>query len=282
MELAQAVPLSDVLVATYTPTAVPTLLAHWHGRGSPAWLYADYPEMFARRPVERWIGRTLPRLFQRILTYSRASIDELPSVARGRARVVGLGLPSWDHLGPPASDVMRPRTALFLGDARPRKGLADFLEAMALAQQSLPDLRVYVATKDSSEVRSQVPFTRVVRPSPAELVELYRRCGVFVSTSWAEGLGIPPLEAMACGAPVVLTDQRGARDYAVDGQNCLLVPVHCPERVARAVVRVLSDPTLARRLSEGGLGTAEAYRWGPALDRFEAALAESFPGRAGR
>jgi glycosyltransferase involved in cell wall biosynthesis len=151
-----------------------------------------------------------------------------------------------------------------------------------VAQRSLPDLRLYVATKDRAEIQSPVPCTHVVRPSPAELAELYRRCGVFVSTSWAEGLGIPPLEAMACGAPVVLTDQRGARDYAVDGENCLMVPVRCPERVAQAVVRILTDSHLASRLREGGLRTAADYRWEPALDRFEAALAGTCPRRASR
>src|SRR5262249_7341019 len=137
-----------------------------------------------------------------------------------------------------------------------------------------------IVTKDEPAISCPVPFRHWVRPTNRALADLYRGCGVFVSTSWVEGLGIPPLEAMACGAPVVVTDQRGARDYAVRGGNCLVVPACAPKTVAQAVVRVLPDPRLARRLGEAGVRTAERYRWGPALDRFEAALVATSQGSA--
>lgn len=272
LDLALATPASDALVATYTPTALPVLLSSHLGRGAPCWIYADYPEMFQGRPIESWLARNLPSRFRAVVTYSQASVDELAQSTGITATRVGLGLPNWRVLYPPAVSSARPPVALYVGDARPRKGLADFLNGAELARESVPSLRLLIVTKDPCTIATDVPFDHVIRPSDQDLADLYRQCGVFVSTSWFEGLGLPPLEAMACGAPVITTDQRGARDYARDGQNCLVVPIRSPEAVGRAIVRVLTDSDCTRRLSLHGLRTAEAYRWDPALDRFERVL----------
>ncbi len=272
VDLASVIPHSDALVATYTPTAIPVLLAAGVGRGIPYWIYADYLEMFSSRPIERLIIRELPRHFRKVVTYSQASVDELLGVANVRATVVGLGLPRRHLFTPPCEKVARPPTALYVGDARPRKGLSDFLAAAAIVQKSVPDLRLQIVTKDHPSIRSSVPFDHLVAPDDGALADLYRGCGVFVSTSWFEGLGVPPLEAMACGAPVVLTDQRGARDYAVDGVNALVVPIQAPQKVAEAMVRVLGDSALAQRLGRCGIETAQRYSWESALDRFETVI----------
>jgi glycosyltransferase involved in cell wall biosynthesis len=274
-ELAGATPPSDVVVATYTPTALPSLLAAARWRARACWLYADYPEMFAARPVERWLLRLLPRCFPLVVTYSRASADDATSAGARQVAVIGLGLPRAELFRPPPPDYQRPPVALYVGDGRPRKGLGDFLAGAALAYPQLPALRLVVATKDDSPVTSPVPTQRLVRPSDAELAVLYQTCGAFVSTSWYEGLGVPPLEAMACGAPVIVTDQRGARDYAVDGVNALVVPIQSPSAVAGALVRLFENPSLAARLSQAGPATAARYTWAAALDRFEAALTAS-------
>jgi len=57
---------------------------------------------------------------------------------------------------------------------------------------------------------------------------------------------------MAAGKPVVATDIRGCREEVVDGVTGLLVPVRDPEALARAIVRILSDEDLARRMGEAG------------------------------
>jgi glycosyltransferase involved in cell wall biosynthesis len=272
LQLAAAVPRSDALIATYTPTAIPVLVAAILGKGRPYWVYADYPEMFSSRPIERWMIGALPRFFRNIVTYSQASAEELARLAGVQATVVRPGLPRWECFAPPSEDVQRSRVALYVGDSRPRKGLSDFLKAAEIARRSVPDLHLQIVTKEDLRISSTVPCDHLIRPDDRTLADLYRSCGVFVSTSWFEGLGVPPLEAMACGAPVVVTDQRGARDYAVDGENSLVVPIQAPEKVAQAMIQILTTPDLAQRLGHAGLQTAQLYRWEPALDRFEAAL----------
>ena len=272
LDLARVTPHSDILVATYAPTAIPVLLTAALGRGLPTWMYADYHEMFASRPIESWIARNLPRYFRVVMTNSCETVAELKRFSNVDAVFVGLGLPRWDFFAPSPDGLSRTLTALYVGDSRPRKGLSDFLKAAEIARQSVPDLRLQIVTKDDAQITCTVPFERFVRPDDRTLADLYRGCGVFVSSSWYESLGVPTLEAMACGAPVVVTDQRGARDYAVDGENSLVVPIQAPEKVAQAMIQILTTPDLARRLGHAGLQTAQLYRWEPALDRFEAAL----------
>jgi hypothetical protein len=121
LDLLARVPRSDVIVATYTPTAVPAFVAAVARRSRTMWLYADYLEMFERRPIERWTIRLLAPRFHSIVTYSKASVDELRSFCGASATVVGLGLPGGDVLQPPSGGESRSTTALYVGDSRPRK-----------------------------------------------------------------------------------------------------------------------------------------------------------------
>ena len=79
------------------------------------------------------------------------------------------------------------------------------------------------------------------RGGPRSIIGFYRACDVFVYPSLAEGFGLPPLEAMACGTPVVVTDSGGVRDYAVDGKNCILVQPGSAQAIAGAIKQIKTD-----------------------------------------
>ena len=57
------------------------------------------------------------------------------------------------------------------------------------------------------------------RPTGETLRRIYASCGIYLCASWYEGLGMPSMEAIACGAALVTTDTGGSWDYAVDGKN---------------------------------------------------------------
>jgi glycosyltransferase involved in cell wall biosynthesis len=277
--LAQTVPPSDVVISTHTPTTVAGLLAaRLLGRGRLAWLFMDYREMFAGRPYEDWLMRHALRWHERALVLSDSCRQELNTYSPGDVIVVGVGLSDQELFHPlpikAGQSVDRQRTILFLGDTRPRKGLSDFLQAAFLVYERLKDIRLLIASKEDCQIESGVPFEYIHRPTRAELARLYATCDLFVSASWREGFGLPPLEAMACGAPVVLTDSGGVREYARPGENCLMVPTRDSAAMAGAMYRVLSDPVLARRLAANGPPTAAKFTWDRAVDRFEGAIAD--------
>ena len=78
---------------------------------------------------------------------------------------------------------------------------------------------------------------------------------VFVMASHMEGLGTSILDAMACGAPVVGTAAGGIPEIIADGENGMLVPARDSEKLARAVIRILTDQSLASRLAHAGRST---------------------------
>ncbi len=110
-------------------------------------------------------------------------------------------------------------------------------------------------------------------PTDKRLRELYSRCGVFLSTSRREGFGLPMLEAMACGAPVVCSDAGGNREFARHGETAMVHPVADVDGLAASVVAVMRDRVLAARLSAAGLAESQRYRWGPVIDRLEGLFA---------
>lgn len=102
-----------------------------------------------------------------------------------------------------------------------------------------------------------------------KMAEAYHRLGVYLSTSWYEGWNWPGLEAMACGVPLVISDDGGSRDYAKNGYNCLVYPARDIEKATEYVRRVLNDNKLYQNLVTHGLETAKLFRWDKGVDDME-------------
>jgi glycosyltransferase involved in cell wall biosynthesis len=99
----------------------------------------------------------------------------------------------------------------------------------------------------------------LARPSREDLIALYSLAEVFVFPSWIEGFGIPLLEAMTCGAPVIASD-RGAIPEVV-GDAGLLADAEDAEAFSRHLVLVLGEPAEAQRLRDRGFARAAQFSW---------------------
>ncbi len=105
------------------------------------------------------------------------------------------------------------------------------------------------------------------RVSDTELTELYRSAWVFCLPSSYEGFGIPYVEAMAAGCPVVATPNPGAREVLDEGRYGLLVD---PDRVGDTIAELLLDPGRRQEMATRGAARAAQYSWDVVLDRYEA------------
>jgi glycosyltransferase involved in cell wall biosynthesis len=278
-DMARAVPPSDVIIATHTPTTAVSLIAcKVLNRGKAVWFYQDYQEMFAQRPIETWLIKNALRWHELVLTVSEVCMQELLEFYPANVINVGEGLDTNSVFHPVQTKKgfdqrsLGKKAILFVGDSRPRKGMADFIVAVEKAHASINNLVVWIVSKEKFNLQTTVPYELFIRPTDSELANLYSTCDVFVSASWYEGFGLPPLEAMACGAAVVTTDSRGIREFAEDGKNCLVVPPKNPDAISEAILMLFNQPDLTNKLRINGPITAAKFNWDIATDRFEAAL----------
>jgi GT2 family glycosyltransferase len=116
--------------------------------------------------------------------------------------------------------------------------------------------------------------------SQAQLGREYDAAEVFAVGSWFEGFCQPGLEALACGVPLVTTDNGGCREYAIDEKTALLVPPRDPRAMADAIGRLLDDRPFAGELAANGLEVvARDFDWERRTDEFEAVLDGVVAGR---
>ncbi len=150
------------------------------------------------------------------------------------------------------------------GRLDPRKGLATAVHSLAyLPDEATLELLPSVddpyrqeleAVARECGVSDRLRFTNVTR---AELRGRYAQADVCVfPTEWDEPFGLVPVEAMACGVPVVATGSGGSGEFLIDDGNCLRIPQRDPQALATAVKRLADEPELRSRLVMSGFATA--------------------------
>jgi len=150
------------------------------------------------------------------------------------------------YAGPPGEE--RKPVVTMMTHATDWKATRDGLAALERVRAAVPEveLRLFGAFEPD------IPSTFLGRLSPAQVAELLRRAAVLVLPSWEEGLGLPGIEALACGAALATTDTKGGRDYALPGETALVTPPRRPDLLADSVIRLLREPQLRSRLARHG------------------------------
>jgi len=151
------------------------------------------------------------------------------------------------------------------------KGGADFLKALTRLKNQV-DFELTVTIPENANFISPVPCRMITTATDRELALLYAEADLFVYTSYFEAFGLPPLEAMASGTAVVTTDCGGNRDYARNGENCLVVPPSDLNQLSQAIYQLLTKDTERQRIATAGHLFAQAWTWQRTADQVEAFL----------
>jgi len=173
-----------------------------------------------------------------------------------------------------AAATTRPRVLMLHHDYA-WKGVADGVEAVRRVRAQVHDLRlVGFGVKPP---RAHTPYDEFHADPPQDtLAALYSGCDIYLCPSWDEGLGMPPMEAMACGAALVTYDNGGSRDYARDGETALVARRRDIDDLAARLSRMATDQPLRARLAAAGQAfVTTAFDWDRAVARLEALFARS-------
>jgi len=124
-----------------------------------------------------------------------------------------------------------------------------------------PEIARLRAIAQAENVGEQVIF--VGRRSRELLKLYYSAADIFITTPWYEPFGITPLEAMACGTPVIGSDVGGIKFSVVDGQTGHLVAPNCPDALAERIEALYREPDRLKELSRNGIRRVNRnFTWG--------------------
>ena len=229
-------------------------------------------------PARVRMEAALARDVDRVVATSTDEVAELLRIGAVRSRISvvpsGVDIEQFCPDGPVAEKGDRPRV-LCVGRLVPRKGFDTVVRALA----AVPDAELVVAGGPASaDLGSDQEAGRLMRLAErfgvaervrlvgavprSDMPALLRSADLVVCTPWYEPFGIVPLEAMACGVPVVASAVGGFLDTVVDGATGTLVPARRPDRLAAAMRKLLAEPFWREAYGTAGVDRARSrYSW---------------------
>ena len=261
-------PEADALVATAWQSAAPVaaappscgakfyLVQHYESlyHGEPGSVDATYRLRLAKIVISTWLREIMRERFGAEAELVVTPVDR-----------------QLFHQVPVAIDSPRPRV-LMLHHDHAWKGVADGLQAVALARARGAALHL-VGFGVKAPRKAHVYDEFHANPPQSDLAALYSGADIFLCPSWDEGLGMPSMEAMACGAALVTYDNGGCRDYARGGETALVARRRDVRDLADKLTALVQDVDLRRRLAGAGRTlVTSAFDWERAVTRMEAIL----------
>ena len=224
----------------------------------------------------------------RVITVSETSKRDILSyfrVPESRVEVIYNAIDERFWQQPTADDMERVRQryqlnapfVLYTGNIKPHKNLERLIEAFNMLRQ-VPDLKDVQLLIIGDEISKYASLRRCVHRyklhkhvrffgfvTDQTLAALYRLADVFVFPSLYEGFGLPPLEAMASGTPVIASNASSLPE--VVGNAALMVDPYDPAAIADAMRRVLTDGALRADLRAKGFDRARSFSWERSIRR---------------
>jgi glycosyltransferase involved in cell wall biosynthesis len=247
-------------------------------------IHLRFPEYLPSRAAFRYAETVMRHSYRRaarVLTVSQASKSDLLAWFGGdpdRIEVVPSAVDeaffeprSSEHLARVRERWRLPeRYVLYSGNVKPHKNLERLIRAFARVREdtALDDVKLVLIGSDvaryhglrrlAAELRIAEHVRFLAWMPKEELAAIYALATVFAYPSLYEGFGLPPLEAMACGVPVVVSDASSLPE--VCGDAALFVDPSDVEKIARALATVLGDERICKDLARRGLERAERFR----------------------
>lgn len=256
-------------------------------------LHPQYSSPENRKYLQKFVPKTLSRA-TKILTISENSKKEIIDYYKVEPAKIEIIHPAVDHkaFNPQSQTVIKTISSkygikkpyiLSVCTLEPRKNLIGVLNAFDVLPESIKEkyALVLVGGKGWLDEELQAKFDELAKKytlvktgyAPDEdLPALYSGASVFVYPSFYEGFGMPPLEAMSCGTPVITSNNSSLPE--VVGEAAITVDADDTVRLSKEIQCVLKDSKLAVRMSKDGLQQAKKFSWDKSARRLIRVLEE--------
>lgn len=268
-EIERCIPESDVTIASYWLTAHPVYMAN---KGKLTYHMQHHEVIFCQNPYLKRLCAETYTLPMNKFVNSVWLKNQIKQNYRLDVPVINPGI-DLDLFKVKETnrvrDIQKDNTkkVLCLGRTEHWKGLDYAVQATKLIQKKIPNMELILFGRTNPNLQN-IKYRFVQSPTDDELVGLYNIVDAVICPSLYESFPLPPLEAMACGTPIITT-QYGTEDYAVHNKNALVVMPKDAKAIADQTIRVLENEYLKEILIKEGLKTVKKYQWDNTIEKLE-------------
>ena len=232
-----------------------------------------------RRMWGMWLPKALreARLVFTVSEFSKGRMVELLGVPEEKIFVSGNGVDTAYFEQVPGPATMAPPYVLLVGGLRVEKGGRDTLEVARLLRGIYPELEFRVVGMPNdpalvTQAEELGSFRFLGKVPDSELPGLYREAVCLLFLSLYEGFGMPPLEAMACGSPVICSDQASLPEIVGEAAACF--PPGSVDEVVDRIHALIESSQLRKEMAMGGQRHSAKFTWERVAARVVSALAD--------
>lgn len=224
-----------------------------------------------KQNVYHWVNFIAAHKSKAIITPTEYVKDDVAKAMRTNSRKITVTYEAGDMLGGKSEkidELVGKQFIMYVGRPNPHKNLFRLIEAFSIVKRDLPELELVLAGREdtlSQRLKRRVEHHGIPdvhftgRISDGQLKWLYENTAAYVFPSLSEGFGLPGLEAMAHGAPVVSSDATSLPE--VYGEGAYYFEPEDVEAMAKAIKVVITRPDLRKKLIKAGFKQVKKYSW---------------------
>lgn len=244
-----------------------------------------FEAQFTKIPIVKWIEKRNAQKAKRIITCSeiiKQGIHAVMGADINKIQCVYSAIDPQYHPMPKEGKALREQLGLkgpviyYVGRLAFYKGIDHIIHAFYAAKKTIPDLNLVIGGKPELKLVDTVeqwkrdyPEVRFLGPIPDDqMAAHYSMADVFVTYSYAaEGFGLTPVEAVACGTPVICSTMPAYKEVLED--NAIFVEPQQPDKLAEAFKQFFKDPDAGKAIISKAKKFIERYTWPAVADRVE-------------
>ena len=241
-----------------------------------------YPVSGIRYPVSgiyyRYFGRLCAKFSKKVITiskYSKREIEEVLRIPGEKIEIIysGVKAPSNRYTDVSEKYGIQGKYILYIGGIKPHKNIGSLIRAYSLLSPELKkEYQLVIGGRknrhteylekviEKLNIRDRILFPGLI--ADKDLASIYKGASLFVFPSLYEGFGFPPLEAMACGTPVIASNTTSLPE--VTGDAAILVDPLDIQKLSQEMVNVLTNSELRKKLTQRGIEKSKGF----SIERF--------------